>query len=115
MRWMPYLHSVVEASRRLRGGEEMVVGGERWEVVHTPGHSLGHVCLWSSARRVLLSGDHLLPAITRRAPSSAGRAWSFRGTAARSATPSGGSRPSSATSSAVWSPSAARSRSGPRP
>jgi glyoxylase-like metal-dependent hydrolase (beta-lactamase superfamily II) len=64
MRWMPYLHSVVEASRRLRGGEEMVVGGDRWEVVHTPGHSLGHVCLWSSGRRVLLSGDHLLPAIT---------------------------------------------------
>jgi glyoxylase-like metal-dependent hydrolase (beta-lactamase superfamily II) len=64
MRWLPYLHSVVEASRRLRGGEEMVVGGDRWEVVHTPGHSLGHVCLWSSARRVLLSGDHLLPAIT---------------------------------------------------
>jgi hypothetical protein len=32
-----------------------------------------------------------------------------------SATPSGGSRPSSATSCAVWSRSAARSRSGPRP
>ena len=63
-RWMPYLHSVVEASRRLRGGEELVVGEDRWEVVHTPGHSLGHVCLWSPAHRVLLSGDHLLPGIT---------------------------------------------------
>ncbi len=63
-RWLPYLHSVVEASRRLRGGEELVVGGDRWDVVHTPGHSLGHVCLWSPARRVLLSGDHLLPGIT---------------------------------------------------
>ena len=63
-RWLPYLYSVVEASRRLRGGEELVIGGDRWEVVHTPGHSLGHVCLWSPARRVLLSGDHLLPGIT---------------------------------------------------
>ena len=63
-RWMPYLHSVVEASRRLRGGEELVVGEDRWEVIHTPGHSLGHVCLWSPAHRVLLSGDHLLPGIT---------------------------------------------------
>jgi glyoxylase-like metal-dependent hydrolase (beta-lactamase superfamily II) len=63
-RWLPYLHSVVEASRRLRGGEEFLVGGDRWEVVHTPGHSLGHVCLWSSGRGVLLSGDHLLPGIT---------------------------------------------------
>ena len=63
-RWLPYLHSVVEASQRLRGGEELLIGGDRWDVVHTPGHSLGHVCLWSSSRRVLLSGDHLLPGIT---------------------------------------------------
>jgi glyoxylase-like metal-dependent hydrolase (beta-lactamase superfamily II) len=64
MRWLPYLHTVVEATRRLRGGEELVIGGDRWEVVHTPGHSLAHVCLWSPARRILLSGDHLLPVIT---------------------------------------------------
>lgn len=63
-RWLPYLHSVVAASRRLRGGEQLDIGGDRWEVVHTPGHSLGHVCLWSPAPGVLLSGDHLLPAIT---------------------------------------------------
>ena len=63
-RWLPYLHSVVEATRRLRGGEELTIGGERWDVVHTPGHSLGHVCLWSPARELLLSGDHLLPGIT---------------------------------------------------
>lgn len=63
-RWLPYLYSVVEASRRLRGGEELLIGGVRWEVVHTPGHSLGHVCLWAPSRRVLFSGDHLLPAIT---------------------------------------------------
>jgi glyoxylase-like metal-dependent hydrolase (beta-lactamase superfamily II) len=63
-RWLPYLYSVVEASRRLRGGEQLVIGGDRWDVVHTPGHSLGHVCLWSPARGVLLSGDHLLPGIT---------------------------------------------------
>jgi glyoxylase-like metal-dependent hydrolase (beta-lactamase superfamily II) len=63
-RWLPYLHSVVEASRRLRGGEELTIGGDTWQVVHTPGHSLGHLCLWSPATGVLLSGDHLLPGIT---------------------------------------------------
>jgi glyoxylase-like metal-dependent hydrolase (beta-lactamase superfamily II) len=63
-RWLPYLHSVVEASRRLRGGELLEVGGDAWEVVHTPGHSLGHVCLYSASRGLLLSGDHLLPGIT---------------------------------------------------
>jgi len=62
-RWMPYLHSVVEASTRLRGAETIGIGGDDWTVIHTPGHSLGHVCLWSSRRRVLLSGDHLLPGI----------------------------------------------------
>ena len=63
-RWLPYLHSVVEASTRLRGGEHIDIGGDGWDVVHTPGHSLGHVCLYSPARGVLLSGDHLLPGIT---------------------------------------------------
>jgi glyoxylase-like metal-dependent hydrolase (beta-lactamase superfamily II) len=63
-RWLPYLHSVVEASQRLRGGETLQIGGDAWHVVHTPGHSLGHVCLWSPTRELLLSGDHLLPGIT---------------------------------------------------
>ena len=63
-RWLPYLHSVVEASTRLRGGERIEIGGDGWDVMHTPGHSLGHVCLHSPARGVLLSGDHLLPGIT---------------------------------------------------
>jgi glyoxylase-like metal-dependent hydrolase (beta-lactamase superfamily II) len=62
--WMPYLHSVVEASTRLRGGETMTIGGRDWEVIHTPGHSTGHVCLWSPDLEVVLSGDHLLPGVT---------------------------------------------------
>jgi glyoxylase-like metal-dependent hydrolase (beta-lactamase superfamily II) len=62
--WMPYLHSVVEASTRLRGGETVTIGGRDWEVIHTPGHSTGHVCLWSPDLEVVLSGDHLLPGVT---------------------------------------------------
>jgi len=62
--WMPYLHSVVEASTRLQGGETIPIGGRDWEVVHTPGHSTGHVCLWSPDLEVVLSGDHLLPGVT---------------------------------------------------
>jgi glyoxylase-like metal-dependent hydrolase (beta-lactamase superfamily II) len=63
-RWLPYLYSVVEASTRLRGSENIDIGGDSWEVIHTPGHSLGHICLWSPNRGLLLSGDHLLPGIT---------------------------------------------------
>jgi len=62
--WLPYLYSVVEASTRLRGGERVSIGGRDWEVIHTPGHSLGHVCLFAGQDRLLLSGDHLLPGVT---------------------------------------------------
>lgn len=62
--WLPYLYSVVEASTRLRGGEWIGIGGRDWEVVHTPGHSVGHICLWSPRLGALLSGDHLLPGVT---------------------------------------------------
>jgi glyoxylase-like metal-dependent hydrolase (beta-lactamase superfamily II) len=62
--WLPYLHSVVEASTRLRGGERMRIGSGEWEVIHTPGHSVGHICLWSPTLGAVLSGDHLLPGVT---------------------------------------------------
>ena len=62
--WLPYLHSVVEASRRLKGGELVPIGGRDWEVIHTPGHSVGHVCLWSADLGTVMSGDHLLPGVT---------------------------------------------------
>jgi glyoxylase-like metal-dependent hydrolase (beta-lactamase superfamily II) len=35
-----------------------------WEVLVTPGHAPGHVCLYRDADRVLIAGDHLLPAVT---------------------------------------------------
>jgi glyoxylase-like metal-dependent hydrolase (beta-lactamase superfamily II) len=63
-RWMPYLHSVVEASTRLKGGERFAVGGRTLEVLHTPGHSLGHICLHSPQDGLLFSGDHLLSGVT---------------------------------------------------
>lgn len=31
-----------------------------WRVVHTPGHSPGHVCLYRPKDRTLISGDHIL-------------------------------------------------------
>jgi glyoxylase-like metal-dependent hydrolase (beta-lactamase superfamily II) len=35
-----------------------------WEVLVTPGHAPGHVCLYRSRDRVLIAGDHLLPGVT---------------------------------------------------
>jgi glyoxylase-like metal-dependent hydrolase (beta-lactamase superfamily II) len=62
--WMPYLYSVVEASKRLRGDETLSTKSGDWRVIYTPGHSLGHICLYSKQDSALLSGDHLLPGVT---------------------------------------------------
>jgi glyoxylase-like metal-dependent hydrolase (beta-lactamase superfamily II) len=40
------------------------LGRREWEVVHTPGHTGDHICLFDPADGVLLSGDHVLPTIT---------------------------------------------------
>ncbi len=38
--------------------------GWDFQAVWTPGHSPGHICLYSDRHRLLLSGDHVLPRIT---------------------------------------------------
>jgi len=48
----------------LRGGETIEVGDFVFQVIWTPGHSPGHVCLYEPNHRLLLSGDHILPVIT---------------------------------------------------
>lgn len=47
----------------LEGGEKITAGFFSFEVLWTPGHSLGHICLYEPAKRILLSGDHILPTI----------------------------------------------------
>lgn len=48
----------------LEGGETIPVRGGTLEIVWTPGHSPGHVCLYSPEHRYLISGDHILEYIT---------------------------------------------------
>ncbi|HEX3980830.1 MAG TPA: MBL fold metallo-hydrolase, partial [Acidimicrobiales bacterium] len=45
-------------------GKDVEVPGWDMRTVWTPGHSPGHVCFYSEAHRLLLSGDHVLPRIT---------------------------------------------------
>ena len=44
--------------------KEIELRGWRLRTIWTPGHSPGHVCFHSADRRLLLSGDHILPRIT---------------------------------------------------
>lgn len=48
----------------LRGGETISTGSFSFKVLWMPGHSPGHICLYEPAKKVLISGDHILPTIT---------------------------------------------------
>ncbi len=43
--------------RELRDGDTVVLGDDRWEVMHTPGHAPGHVCLLNAETGTLVVGD----------------------------------------------------------
>lgn len=49
---------------RLSDGDTIQIGKHQWLVITGNGHSPEHVCLYSKALRILLSGDQILPVIT---------------------------------------------------
>ncbi|TAK36871.1 MAG: MBL fold metallo-hydrolase [Chloroflexota bacterium] len=53
-----------EYDRGLTEGEILTIGGHDYQVIWTPGHSEAHICLYDMRRRILFSGDHVLPKIT---------------------------------------------------
>jgi glyoxylase-like metal-dependent hydrolase (beta-lactamase superfamily II) len=53
-----------QPDQALEGGERIPVRGGTLEAVWTPGHSPGHVCLYSPEHHYLISGDHILEFIT---------------------------------------------------
>ncbi|HET8570613.1 MAG TPA: MBL fold metallo-hydrolase [Candidatus Limnocylindria bacterium] len=50
------------AERHLREGEQLRVGDLVFDVLHTPGHTEGSVCLYEERLQLLFSGDTLFPA-----------------------------------------------------
>ena len=48
----------------LYGGEIIDTGLYGLEVIWTPGHSPGHICLYEPKNQLLFAGDHILPQIT---------------------------------------------------
>jgi glyoxylase-like metal-dependent hydrolase (beta-lactamase superfamily II) len=59
-----FISEVVDPTHFVSDGESVKTRSRRWEVIHTPGHSPSHICLWNVSDRILISGDHLLGAIT---------------------------------------------------
>jgi len=56
--------TVTLPDRFLYGGETISTGKFKLEIIWTPGHSPGHICLYEAKNRLLFSGDHILPHIT---------------------------------------------------
>ncbi len=56
-------HALVP-DRLLSGGEEIPTAIGPLRVIWTPGHSPGHICLYSEDHQLLFSGDQILPRIT---------------------------------------------------
>jgi glyoxylase-like metal-dependent hydrolase (beta-lactamase superfamily II) len=48
----------------VEGGEELHFDGGSLQVLHLPGHTSGHICLYNPVGRELLAGDFLLKHIT---------------------------------------------------
>jgi glyoxylase-like metal-dependent hydrolase (beta-lactamase superfamily II) len=48
----------------LEDAQKISVGDYNFQVLWTPGHSPGHICLYEPSLKILVSGDHLLPTIT---------------------------------------------------
>ncbi len=56
--------NVVEPDIQVSGGEKIAAGPLEWEIIWTPGHSVGHICLYERTRKAFLSGDHILNPIS---------------------------------------------------
>lgn len=50
----------VQVTDELNEGDTLKLAGRAWQVLHTPGHSAGLVCLYDPDSHVLLANDHLL-------------------------------------------------------
>lgn len=72
MRWLDAMIGAdTPADLGLHGGETIGLGdGRRWQVLHAPGHTAGHLVLWEPERRVLIAQDAVLG---RGVPDRAGR------------------------------------------
>jgi len=55
--WIPELNIINE-------GDKFNIGGFHFACVQTPGHTMGHMCLYEPDRKILIAGDHILIDIT---------------------------------------------------
>jgi len=55
--WIPEM-------KLLEEGDEIRVGDYEFRCIATPGHTMGHICLYEPDKKILVAGDHILIDIT---------------------------------------------------
>ena len=58
LRTLPTIERV-NVCTKLNEGEKVAIGDTQWNIIHTPGHSPGGICLYNEQEHVLFSGDTL--------------------------------------------------------
>ncbi|GAA0994406.1 MBL fold metallo-hydrolase [Subtercola frigoramans] len=62
----PRLGSAIASTTADRGvvhAETLDIPGHELQVIHTPGHTPGHLCLVNTRRKLIFTGDHILPTL----------------------------------------------------
>jgi glyoxylase-like metal-dependent hydrolase (beta-lactamase superfamily II) len=56
-KWVPELEALAD-------GDTIKIGTYAFQCIETPGHTLGHTCLYEPSEKILIAGDHILTDIT---------------------------------------------------
>lgn len=56
--------AAVTIDEKLEDGDVLQLGAYEARVIHTPGHTTGHLCLAIESENIVFTGDHVLPVIT---------------------------------------------------
>ena len=59
-----YSSNVSLNHRTFREGESISAGSYNFRCIETPGHTIGHMCLYEPDKKLLIAGDHILQKIT---------------------------------------------------
>jgi glyoxylase-like metal-dependent hydrolase (beta-lactamase superfamily II) len=57
-------YTIQAPDEQLEDGQRIIAGEHEFQVIWTPGHTSGHICLWDEERKTILTGDHVLDPIS---------------------------------------------------
>jgi len=64
IRWIKFFERFIDVSESVKDNETIKHDEHELELIWTPGHTPGHICIYDRNDRVLFSGDHILPSIS---------------------------------------------------